>query len=148
MSLILFVRHGIIHERTPPYSPQSNGVAERKNCTLTDLVNAMLDTSGLSKAWWGEAILTACHVLNRVPTKNKEITPFEEWEKKRLKLSYLRTWGCLAKVNVPIPKKRKLGPKTVDCVFLGYAFHSIGYRFLVVKSEVPDIHVSTICWGT
>jgi hypothetical protein len=45
--------HGIIHERTPPYSPQSNGVAERKNRTLTDLVNAMLDTSGLSKAWWG-----------------------------------------------------------------------------------------------
>jgi hypothetical protein len=52
-------KHGIIHERTPPYSPQSNGVAERKNRTLTDLVNAMLDTSGLSKAWWGEAILTA-----------------------------------------------------------------------------------------
>jgi hypothetical protein len=136
--------HGIIHERTPPYSPQSNGVAERKNRTLTDLVNAMLDTSGLSKEWWGEALLTACHVLNRVPTKNKEITPFEEWEKKRLKLSYLRTWGCLAKVNVPIPKKRKLGPKTVDCVFLGYAFHSIGYRFLIVKSEVSDMHVGTI----
>src|SRR6266540_4881684 len=92
----------------------------------------------------GEAILTACHVLNRVPTKNKEITPFEEWEKKRLKLSYLRTWGCLEKVNVPIPKKRKLGPKTVDCVFLGYAFHSIGYRFLIVKSKVPDMYVDTI----
>ena len=45
--------HAIIHERTSPYSPQSNGVAERKNRTLTDLVNAMLDTSGLSKAWWG-----------------------------------------------------------------------------------------------
>ena len=45
--------HGIIHERTPPYSPQSNGVAERKNQTLTDMVNTMLDTSGLSKEWWG-----------------------------------------------------------------------------------------------
>jgi transposase InsO family protein len=70
--------HGIIHERMPPYSPQSNGIAERKNSTLTDLVNAMLETAGLSKEWWGEAILTACHVLNRVPTKNKEITPFKE----------------------------------------------------------------------
>src|SRR3954468_475067 len=136
--------HGIIHERMPPYSPQSNGVAERKNRTLTDLVNAMLDTSGLSKVWWGEAIMTACHVLNCVPTNNKTITPFEEWERKRLKLSYLRTWGCLAKVNVPIPKKRKLGPKTVDCVFLGYASRSIGYRFLIVKSEVSDMHVGTI----
>jgi transposase InsO family protein len=47
------MEHGIIHERTPPYSPQSNGVAKRKNYTLTDLVNSMLDTAGLSKAWWG-----------------------------------------------------------------------------------------------
>ena len=83
------VEYRIIHERTPPYSPQSNEIVERKNCTLTELVNAMLETAGLSKEWWGEAILTACHILNRVPTKNKEITPFEEWEKKRLNLSYL-----------------------------------------------------------
>ena len=104
----------------------------------------MLETTGLSKEWWGEAILTACHVLNRFPTKNKEITPFEEWEKKRLNLSYLRTWGCLAKVNVPISKKHKLGPRTMDCAFLGYAFHSIGYRFLIVKSSVPDMYEGTI----
>ena len=45
--------NGIIHERTPPYLPQSNGVAERKNQTLMDLVNAMLGTSGMAKAWWG-----------------------------------------------------------------------------------------------
>jgi transposase InsO family protein len=44
--------HGIIHERTPPYSPQTNGVVERKNRTLTDLVNSMLETAVLSKAWW------------------------------------------------------------------------------------------------
>ena len=59
-------------------------------------------------------------------------------------LSYLRTWGCLAKVNIPINKKRKLGPKTVDCVFIGYAQRSIAYRFLVVKYEVPDMHVDSI----
>jgi hypothetical protein len=104
----------------------------------------MLDTAGLSKEWWGEAILTVSHVLNRVPTKNKEKTPFEEWEKKRLTLSYLRTWGCLAKANVPINKKRKLGPKTVDCVFLGYAMNSVGYRFLIVESGVPDMRVGGI----
>jgi len=47
------VEDGIIHERPPPYSPQSNGVAERKNRTLIDLVNDMLGTSGVAKAWWG-----------------------------------------------------------------------------------------------
>ena len=88
--------------------------------------------------------MTACHVLNRMPTKNKEITSFKEWEKKRLSLSYLRTWGCLAKVNVPINKKRKLRPKTVDCVFLGYAIHTVGYRFLIINSKIPDMIESTI----
>jgi hypothetical protein len=47
-------------------------------------------------------------------------------------------------VNVPINKKHKLGPKTVDCVFLGYAIHSFGYRFLIINSEVSDMHVGTI----
>jgi hypothetical protein len=76
--------------------------------------------------------------------KNKEVTPFEEWEKRRLNLSYLRTWGCLAKVNVPINKNRKLRPNTVDCVFLGYAIHSVGYRFLIINSKVSDMVEGTI----
>ena len=136
--------HNIIHETTPPYSPESNGVAERKNRTLTDLVNAMLDTAGLSKAWWGEALLTASHVLNKVPNRKKDHTPYGIWIERKPSLSYLRTWGCLVKVNVPINKKRKLGLKTVDCVFLGYAQRSIAYIFLVVKSEIPDVHVDSI----
>jgi hypothetical protein len=45
---------------------------------------------------------------------------------------------------VLINKKRKLGPKTVDCVFLGYVIHSVGYRFLIINAEVPDMHVGTI----
>jgi hypothetical protein len=76
--------------------------------------------------------------------KNKEVKPFEEWEEKRLTLSYLHTYGFLAKVSVLITKKRRLGPKTVDCVFLGYAFHNVGYRFLVVRSGVSDLLVGTI----
>ena len=92
----------------------------------------------------GGAVLTSYHVLDKVPAKDNETTPYEKLEKKRTTLSYLRTWGCLAKVNVSIPKKRKLGPKTVDYVNLGYAKNSVGYRFLVVKSEVPDQKVGTI----
>jgi hypothetical protein len=104
----------------------------------------MLDTAGLSKVWWGEALLTASHVLNRISNRNKETTPYENWIERKPSLSYLLTWGCLAKVNVLISKKRKLGPKTVDCVFLGYAHHSIAYRFLIVKSKVPNMHMDTI----
>jgi len=45
---------------------------------------------------------------------------------------------------VSINKKHKLGPKTVDCIFLGYAAHSIGYRFLIINCRVSDMHVRTI----
>ena len=137
------MEHGIVHERTPPFSPLSNGTAKRKNHTLIELVNAMLCTPGLSKEWWGETLI-ACHVLNRVPMKDKEITPFEEWEKRRLNHSYLRTWGCLAKVNVPINKKCKLGHKTVDCVFPSYSFHNTRYMFLIIKFDVPDMYIDAI----
>jgi hypothetical protein len=75
--------------------------------------------------------------------KNKEMTPYKECIERKPSLSYLRTWGCLVKVNGPINKKRKLGPKIVDCVILGYAHHSIAYRFVVIKLEVPDVHADT-----
>jgi hypothetical protein len=136
--------HGIIHETMTPYSPQSNGVAERKNRTLTDLVNDMLDCSGLSKSWWGEAILTACFVLNRVPSSKGEITPYEGWKGRKLAPGFLRAWSCLAKVNVPACKKQKLGPKTMDYIFLGYAQHSAAYKFLIIKYEIPGVHDNTM----
>jgi hypothetical protein len=94
--------------------------------------------------WWGEAVLTVCYVLNRVPPHNREATPYEGFKGKKLDLSHLRTWGCLAKVNVQLPKKRKLGPKTIDCVFLGYAHYNADYRFLVVHSETSAIVVNVI----
>jgi hypothetical protein len=77
----------------------------------------------------GVALLTTCHVLNRVTMKNKENTPYEEWIGRKTSLSYLRTWSCLVKVIVPINKKRKFGPKIMDCIFLGYAHHSNAIDF-------------------
>jgi hypothetical protein len=68
---------GIIHETTAPYIPQSNGVAERKNRTVCDLANALLQSSGMPDIWWGEAVLTECYVLNRLPPRNRDAMPYE-----------------------------------------------------------------------
>ena len=57
---------------------------------------------------------------------------------------YLKVWGCLTKVAVPTPKKVKMGQKTVDCVFIGYAHNSSAYRFLILKSEISNIRPNTI----
>ena len=58
------------------------------------------------------------------------------WKGYKPSLKYLKVWGCLAKVMLPGPKKRKIGYKTSDCLFIGYAENSAAYRFLVLKSDV------------
>ena len=53
-------------------------------------------------------------------------------------------WGCLTKVVVPTTKKVKIGPKTIDCIFIGYAQNSNTHYFLVHKSKILDIHKNMI----
>ena len=48
------------------------------------------------------------------------------------------------KVMVLIPKRIKIGPKTIDCIFIGFAINSSAYRFLVHKYDIPDMHVNSI----
>ena len=127
--------NGIIHEVTTPSTPEQNGIAERKNRTLKDMMNAMLISSSLPFNMWGEAILSACHVLNRVPHKKIRKTPYEPWEGCAPNLGYLKVWGCLEKVGIPEPHKEKMGPKTKDSVFIGYAQNSSAYRCLVLETN-------------
>ena len=49
---------------------------------------------------------------------------------------------------VPIPKKIKIGQKTIDCVFIGYAHNSSAYRFLIHKSYIPYMHENRIIEST
>jgi hypothetical protein len=111
-------QNGIIHEVTPLYSPESNGVAERKNRTLKEMMNDMLISSGLSSNMWGEVILLAWHIPNKVPYKKTGKTLYELWEGRKPNLEHLKVWGCLAKVMLPEPKKRNLGSRTCECVFI------------------------------
>ncbi|GJV14055.1 zinc finger, CCHC-type containing protein [Tanacetum coccineum] len=67
---------------------------EKKNRTLMDMVNSMMSHSGLSSGYWGEALLTACYILNRLPSKRSIKTPYELWNQRTPKLDYLRIWGC------------------------------------------------------
>nr|GEY56310.1 zinc finger, CCHC-type [Tanacetum cinerariifolium] len=79
---VFFRSVGVIHETTAPYTPRQNGVAERKNRALKEMVNFMLSYSGLSEGFWGEAMLTTCYLLNRVPNKRNKTTPYELWKMK------------------------------------------------------------------
>nr|GEY76749.1 zinc finger, CCHC-type [Tanacetum cinerariifolium] len=72
---VFFQSVRVIHETTSPYTPQQNSVAERKNRALKKIVNSMLSYSGLSEGFWGEAMLTACYLLNRVPNKKNKLPP-------------------------------------------------------------------------
>ncbi|GJS25574.1 zinc finger, CCHC-type containing protein [Tanacetum coccineum] len=100
------------------------------------MVNSMLSYSGLSQGFWGEAVLTACYLLNRVPNKRNMITPYELWTKRKPNLNYLRVWGCWPVVRLPDPKLKTLGEKGIECIFVGYAKHSKDFRFYVILEEV------------
>ena len=65
-------------------------------------------------------------------------------ERKKTQLEIFQSVGCLAKVEVPLPRRVKIGPKTIDCVFIGYVVNTKACRFLVHKSDNPEIHVNTI----
>ena len=80
----------------------------------------MLVSSGASKNLWGKVLLTANYILNRVPHKKLGLIPFELWHGMAPYYHYTKMWGCLAKVLALLPKKTKLGAKTMDCVFIGY----------------------------
>ena len=69
--------NGIISQLTPPYTPQLNGVAERRNRTLLDMVRSMVSFTDLPVSFWGYALQTTVHILDRVPSKLVNQTPYE-----------------------------------------------------------------------
>ncbi|GKA35084.1 zinc finger, CCHC-type containing protein, partial [Tanacetum coccineum] len=91
------------------------------------------DKGGLSQGLWGEAMLTACYLLNRVPNKRNGITPYELLTKRKPNLNYLRVWGYRAIVRLPDPKLKTLGERGIECIFVGYAENSKAFRLYVIE---------------
>ena len=118
---------GIISQLTPPGTPQHNGVRERRNQTLLNMVRSMMCRTNLPHSFWGYALMTAARIVNMAPTKKIDKTPYEIWHKgKKPKLSYLRVWGCDAYITSE--SDDKLDPRGEKVVFVGYYYKS-GYYF-------------------
>jgi transposase InsO family protein len=80
----------IVAQYFMPGESQQNGVAERCNHTLMDMVRSMLSYSTLPIGLWMEALKTTIHILNRVPSKSVSKTPYELWTEHKLSLNYIR----------------------------------------------------------
>ena len=122
-------QNGIKRQLTTAYTPQQNGVAERKNRTIMNMVRAMLYEKKVPRVLWAEAVNWSNHVLNRCPTLMvKNITPAEAWNGIKPSVEHFRVFGCIAHVHVPEVQRTKLDNRSLKCIFLGVSEESKGYR--------------------
>jgi len=118
---------GIVLELGPPGTPQLNGVSERRNRTLLDMVRSMMSQVELPDSFWGFALLSAAFLLNRSPTKAANKTPYEIWKGQIPSVAFLKIWGCDAYVRVK--SDDKLAPRSEKFIFVGYPKETRGYYF-------------------
>ncbi|XP_074336653.1 uncharacterized protein LOC141673816 [Apium graveolens] len=105
---------GLIPQYIMPGQPRMNGVAERRNRTVKDMVRSMISHSSLPESLWGDALKTATYILNRVPSKAVDNTPYE-----------LGPTGA----RPYMPHENKLDSRTVSCYFVGYTERTKGFKF-------------------
>jgi len=97
---------GILHESSPPYSPEANGVAECLNRTIGESLRAMLDSaSTYDKKLWAEAVLTSVDIKNRQPhSALKDLTPYEAFYGTKPSIQHLQPFGRECYIHIPYPK--------------------------------------------
>ncbi|RVW75469.1 Retrovirus-related Pol polyprotein from transposon RE1 [Vitis vinifera] len=122
--------HGILHQSSCAHTPQQNGVAERKNRHLVETARTLLLHSHVPFRFWGDAVLTACYLINRMPSSvlHDQIPHSLLFPDQPLYFLPPRVFGCTCFVHILTPGQDKLSAKAMKCLFLGYSRLQKGYR--------------------
>lgn len=119
---------GIVRHYTNPYTPQQNGVVERRNRTVMGMARSLLKEKEMPAFFWGEAVRHAVYVLNRLPTRALTgITPYEAWTGSKPDVGHLRVFGCLGHMKIPAENIQKLDNRSMAVVNLGRESGTKGY---------------------
>ena len=120
---------GIRRQYTCRYTPQQNGVAERKNRVIAEIARCMLNEKNMPRCFWADAVFTAVYLINRSPTTSVHIiTPEEAWSGRKPDLSHLRIFGCVCYVHILSELRSKLDANSGKYLFVGYSLEQKGYR--------------------
>lgn len=130
-----FKEKGIIHQLTAPYTPEQNGVAERKNRSLMEMARCMLFDADMNLKFWAEAVNNANYIQNRILSAAVNVTPFELWNGKPPNLKHIRIFGAVAYAQINKQKRRKLDEVSIKCKLVGYAEESKAFRLLNIGTE-------------
>jgi hypothetical protein len=122
-------KKGVKHEFSAKYTPQQNGVVERKNWTLIDMARSMLLKHNVSDSFWTEAINTACHTSNRLYCHRLlKKTPYELLIGRKSNISYFWVFRCKCYILRKGSCLSKFQSKCDECFLLGYSLNSKAYR--------------------
>jgi transposase InsO family protein len=131
---------GINHEFSSPYTPQQNGVVERKNRTLLDMARTMLDEYKTLDRFWVEAINTACYSINQLYLHRiLKKTSYELLIVKKLNVSYFRVFGSKCFILIKRGRKSKFAPTSVEGFLLGYDSNSRAYRVFNKSTGLVEV---------
>lgn len=126
-----FLDHGIYFCKSCPGTPQQNRVAERKHRHIIEMARTYLIDANLPAQHWVDASYTAVYTINRLPTPVLQgLSPFEKLFGKPPDYSMLRVFRCECFPHITINPPHKLAPRSIRCVFIGYAAYYKGYRCL------------------
>ncbi|GMP56667.1 hypothetical protein CsSME_00021073 [Camellia sinensis var. sinensis] len=127
-------KEGIVHLSSCVDTPQQNGIAERKNRHLLDVARSLMFSTNVPQFFWGEAVLTAAYLINRMPSRVLNFqTPCQLLLKSFPTTRLISTippkiFGCSVFVHIHHQYRSKLDPRSLKCIFIGYSSHQKGYK--------------------